>query len=319
MGASKQVSSRKIILRLVVILVVLALSIQIIRPAFNNPPVTAEIKAPAEVKNILQRACYDCHSNQTKLRWFDKIAPIYWRVTMHVSTGRAVLNFSEWENLSPVEKKTKLWEAVNQIGLGSMPLKDYKFVHPSSNVSPSELAILRNYLAQLGHAGPTDTSRINAAKIQYQDWASHNVKINNLPKALNGISYIPEYKNWQAISTTERFDTGTMRIIFGNDIAVKAAKENNIHPWPKGTIFAKAAWTQVADQQSNIHTGAFLQVAFMIKDSKKYASTGGWGFATFQTPKMIPYGKTALFANECINCHRPLKNADYVFTLPIKQ
>ena len=56
----------------------------------------------------------------------------------------------------------------------------------------------------------------------------------------------------------------------------------------------------------------------MIKDANKYAGTKGWGFARFKTTKMAPYGKTAMFANECINCHRPEEKTDFVFTQPIK-
>jgi len=109
-----------------------------------------------------------------------------------------------------------------------------------------------------------------------------------------------------------------MRVIFGNAIAVKAIRENNIHPWPDGATFAKVAWDQVEDKDGNVTTGAFKQVEFMIKDHEKYASTKGWGFARFKTPKMVPYGKTAMFATECVNCHRPLKDEDFVFTQPIK-
>ena len=129
---------------------------------------------------------------------------------------------------------------------------------------------------------------------------------------------MPDYKNWQVVSTSDRFDNGTMRVIFGNAIAIKAIKENHINPWPNGTIFAKIGWDKIADADGNVHTGAFKQVEFMIKDDKKYASTKGWGFARFKTPKLLPYGKTKLFATECVNCHRPESANDFVFTSPVK-
>lgn len=110
-----------------------------------------------------------------------------------------------------------------------------------------------------------------------------------------------------------------MRVIFGNDIAVQALKNNQTRPWPDGVRIAKALWTQIVDTAGNTRTGTFVQLDLMIKNTQKYASTGGWGFARFKTLKMVPYGKTALFATECINCHRPMKNEDYVFTIPIKQ
>ncbi|HEY8942973.1 MAG TPA: heme-binding domain-containing protein, partial [Polyangiaceae bacterium] len=51
---------------------------QLFRPELSNPPVTADLSAPAPVKAILRRSCYDCHSNETRLPWFDRIVPAYW-------------------------------------------------------------------------------------------------------------------------------------------------------------------------------------------------------------------------------------------------
>jgi len=319
MSNSKLWVYKKSLVVTVIIILVAFGAIQFIRPEIVSLPVTGDLKAPAQVKGILKRACYDCHSNETQLRWFDKISPIYWRVASHVNTGRTGLNFSEWNKLAPADQKAKLWEAVNQIAQGAMPLKDYELVHPSAKVSANDLAILKNYLAGMVKTKPSATSKINAGHGQYQSWRQGIASPTALPTALNGITYLPDYKNWQAISTTERFDNGSMRVIFGNDIAVRAVKEGKMSPWPNGTIFAKVAWDQLNDVDGNSHTGAFKQIEFMLKDDKKYASTGGWGFARFKTPKMVPYGKTVLFANECINCHRPMKNEDFVFTLPIKQ
>jgi len=68
---------------------------QVYRPSLRNPPVTAEIAVPPEVGAILRRACYDCHSNETNLRWYDNVAPAYWLVVRDVRAGRSRLNFSE--------------------------------------------------------------------------------------------------------------------------------------------------------------------------------------------------------------------------------
>jgi hypothetical protein len=290
------------------------IALQFIRPKIDNPPVTGDFKAPPAVKSIVVRACYDCHSNETNLRWYDKISPIYWQVASHVNEGRRDLNFSSWDSLATADQKGKLWEAVNQIAAGAMPIKDYQLVHPSTKISPADLAILKNYLLSMVHSKPADTAKINTLNKQSQ----LPVAFAKLPQAANGVTYIPDYKNWQPISTTERFDNGTMRVIFGNDVAVKAIHDNNIHPWPNGTIFAKVAWDQLQDKDGNVTTGAFKQIEYMIKDDKKYAATKGWGWARFKTPKMIPYGKNAMFTNECVNCHRPLKDEDFVFTMPIK-
>ena len=314
MNARKTSPLKKRITFSIAILFLLFIAIQFIHPKIDNPPATGDLKAPPQVKSIIMRACYDCHSNETNLRWYDKISPIYWQVAEHVREGRKDLNFSNWDSLAPTDQKGKLWEAVNQIAAGAMPVKDYVTVHPSAKVSPEDLVILKSYLMSMVHSKPADTAKINALNKQSQT----PVTFAKLPQAANGITYIPDYKNWQPISTTERFDNGTMRVIFGNDVAVKAIKDNNIRPWPNGTIFAKVAWDQLQDKDGNVTTGAFKQIEYMIKDDKKYAATKGWGWARFKTPKMVPYGKDAMFTNECVNCHRPLKDEDFVFTMPIK-
>jgi hypothetical protein len=319
MPAEAKRSIKSKLLLVVALLGVCFVLIQFIRPEIENPPVKADFEAPAEVKNIITRACYDCHSNQTNLRWYDKVQPVYWQVAEHVKDGREALNFSNWKSMAPADQKGKLWEVVNQIAEGAMPIKSYTMVHTEAKVSAVDLAVLKNYLISMVHSKPADTAKTNALDKQYQKWQKGNAAPAKLPTEPNGIAYIPDYKNWQVISTTDRFDNGTMRVIFGNDVAIKAVKEHHINPWPNGTIFAKVAWDQLRDTAGNVKTGAFKQVEYMIKDDQKYASTKGWGFARFKTPKMVPYAAgNAMFANECVNCHRPMSNNDFVFTMPVK-
>jgi len=288
------------------------------RPEIQNPPVTGEIKATPKVKVILKKACYDCHSNETNLRWYDKIVPVYWMVAKDVREGRAVLNFSEWDNMPKAGQSALIWEAVNQIQAGAMPIKSYQLVHQDSQVSAADLAVLKSYLSAKVRKTVADTGKTNALEKQYSHWLKGAERKAVLPVALNGIEFIPDYKNWQVVTTSDRFDNGTMRVVFGNDIAIQAIKANHINPWPNGTIFAKVAWDKLVDADGAVKTGAFKQVEYMIKDDKKYASTVGWGFARFKTPEMLPYGKTKLFANECVNCHRPMRDNDFVFTIPVK-
>lgn len=294
-------------------------SIQFIRPEIPRPPVTGDLQAPPEVKAILQRACYDCHSNETQLSWYDQLAPAYWRVAQHVRDGRKGLNFSTWQNLSPAEQKGKLFESFNQIQAGAMPLKDYQLVHPAAAISREDLAVLKKYVAGMAVATkPADSSKVADANKQYQQYKAGSFTQKNVQPTPNGIAYIGDYRNWQTVSTTDRFDNGTMRVIYGNDIAIKAIREHQTNPWPNGAIFAKAAWTELEDADGNVHTGAFWQVEFMIKDDQKYAATKGWGWARWKGPELKPYGKDILFTTECINCHRPMKDNDFVFTLPVK-
>ncbi|HZG24719.1 MAG TPA: cytochrome P460 family protein [Chitinophagaceae bacterium] len=80
------------------------------------------------------------------------------------------------------------------------------------------------------------------------------------------------------ISSAVRTDNGTTKIIMGNDPAVKALKSNLTNPWPDSTAFAKLTWVQTLDSASNIATGEFKQIAWVIKDAIKYISTSGWHF-----------------------------------------
>jgi hypothetical protein len=212
-------------------------AIQFIHSPLENPPVTGDFQAPVAVKNIVQRACYDCHSNQTKLRWFDQVAPVYWQVADHVREGREGLNFSTWQRLPPADQKAKLWESVNQLLAGAMPLAEYTLAHPEAKVSAQEVAVLKQYVASLAKNPPADTAKRNAAARQYRHWQPGAAQPTAVPVAPNGIAYLPDYKNWQAISTTERFDNGTMRVIFGNAVAVQAIRDKHIGPWPNGTAF----------------------------------------------------------------------------------
>jgi len=290
------------------------LAIQFIRPQLTNPPVTAELQTSPEVKQILKTSCYSCHSNETKLPWFDQIAPAYWIVVKDVNDGRKQLNFSEIGRLPAAQQRGILFEAVSNIQMGVMPLPSYLRVHPHAAVTAEQLAVLKAYLSPpaMATAAATDT-----ADADYSNWIHAGDVSAHVHPAPNGIAFLRDYKNWKTISSTERFDNNSMREILGNDVAVKAIAEDQIHPWPDGTVFAKVAWLEQPDGKGLVRTGAFYQVEFMIRDSKKYASTLGWGWARWRGADLKPYGKDASFTGECVNCHRPLRSTNYVFTSPI--
>jgi hypothetical protein len=293
-------------------------AIQLIRPRIDNPPATAEIQAPPEVKSILKNSCYNCHSNETRLAWFDRPAPAYWLVASDIKEARRHLNFSEISKLPAAQQKATLYEAVNQIQLGAMPLPQYLLAHPRARVSAKDLAVLKNYLNPSGPASEPDEAAKATADTQYEQWIQAGDQPLAVQPELNGIAYFPDYKSWKVLSTTDRFDNHTLRVIFGNDIAMRAIAEHHINPWPNGTVFAKAAWAQQVTNDGEVKTGTFLQVEFMIKDSAKYASTKGWGYARWRGMDLKPYGKDANFANECVSCHNPVRNNDYIYSFPLE-
>ena len=127
------------------------------------------------------------------------------------------------------------------------------------------------------------------------------------------------YRDWKLISVAqEEGELKDIRAILGNDIAVKAYREGKL-PFPDGAIIARLAWSHDASEENNKVFGrvqSFVAgapkngVQFMVKDSKKYASTGGWGFAHFND------GKPAeeKFMKSCFPCHQAVPTRDLVFT-----
>jgi Haem-binding domain/Cytochrome P460 len=302
---------------IIVVMAMAFLFLQLLRPRLPNPPVSAEWQVPEDVKQILTTACYNCHSNETKLSWFDYPVPAYWLVVRDVREGRKRLNFSEIGKLPKAQQQAALYESISQIELGAMPLPPYKRLHPDSRITPAQVAVLKNYLLTSVSKAPATPAEIAAADAQYNKWIASAGSAQTVSPAPNGIAFLPEYKDWKAISSTERFDNHTLRQILGNDMAVKAIAENKINPWPDGTAFAKIAWFQQADANGLVHPGAFYQVEFMIRDSQKYAATKGWGWARWRGADLKPYGKDSHFADECVGCHSPLEKTNYVFTKPI--
>jgi hypothetical protein len=309
----------RLVFTAIVLGIVVFLAMQFVRPAIGNPPTTAELAAPPEVRRVLKNSCYNCHSNETQLSWFDQVAPAYWIAARDVKMARSKLNFSEIGNLPPAKQKGLMWETVNQAQLGGMPLPSYLAMHHDARVSDADLAVLKSYLHSIQPVSAPDEKATDAADKQYDQWIHASTQALNVQTSSNGIAYIPDYKNWKVVSTTDRVDNNTMRIIFGNDVAVRAIAEHHINPWPDGATFAKAAWQKQVDKDGTTHAGAFLQVEFMIKDSQKYSgSTKGWGYARWVGMDLKPYGKDAGFTGECVGCHNPVKNNDYVYTFPLE-
>jgi hypothetical protein len=250
-------------------------------------------------------------------RGFDRIVPAYQLVASDVKKARMVLNFSALGAQSKTRQNGVLFESVSQIQMGAMPLARYTLLHRDAVVTPNELAILRDYALAASRLTLASPSDIELADIQYRQWIAEGSSRRSVQAAPNGIAFLPDYKNWKAISSTERADTNTLKMILGNDVAIQAIAQRRTNPWPNGTALAKVSWMRQLDPSGVIRTGKFEQVAFMIKDSEKYASTAGWGWAQWMGTELEPFGRDAGFARECVACHAPLRRNDYVFTAPI--
>jgi hypothetical protein len=144
------------------------------------------------------------------------------------------------------------------------------------------------------------------------------------PAPIYGIRMPTGYREWKLIAVDNLLVAGKtdqLRAQLGNDIAIEAFKEGKV-PFPDGAIIAAIHWTRVRSEDNievlarpfpgaqSFVVGSPVNVQFMVKDAKKSAATGGWGFADFKGGKP---GDKALHET-CFPCHAPAKDRDYVFT-----
>ena len=140
---------------------------------------------------------------------------------------------------------------------------------------------------------------------------------DNKNSPISGDTAPAGYRDWKLISVAhEEGDLNDLRAILGNDIAVKAYRDGKL-PFPDGAIIARLAWRYVPSEENDkvfgrkqsFVAGAPTNVQFMVKDSQKFASTGGWGFVQFNDGKPAP-----MDAQACYSCHVPVKDRDFLFT-----
>jgi hypothetical protein len=293
--------------RLLVAGLVIFVLLQVVRPRIPTKPSTAELQAPAAVKQVLDKSCYSCHSDQRRLSWFDEIVPGYWLVRHDILTAREHLNFSTLGAKPAAAQKATLYEAVNMIQLGAMPLPQFVMLHPDARVTPAELDTVKQYLAPWTASLPPTSAPA----------AASTLSLDTVAPELNGLAFDPSFKRWKPLSTTDRGDNGTFRFILGNDVAMQAARAGNISPWPDGSRFAKVAWQQELGPDGLVHAGKFVQVELMVKNAGQYKDTEGWGWGRWRGADLEPYGKDAAFVGECTTCHQPMRGNDYVYTTPI--
>jgi cytochrome c551/c552 len=135
---------KKIIKIAAIAVVVLLIVIQFIPISHADPAVTREIKwDSAQTKELAQRACFDCHSNDTVWPWYSYVAPLSWRIASHVNDGRRHLNFSEWDR-----PNARSEEIIEQISSGRMPTWDYLLLHPEARLTQAEQQTLIDGLKQ---------------------------------------------------------------------------------------------------------------------------------------------------------------------------
>ena len=112
-----------------------------------NPPERFKIDAPPEVEAVMRRACFDCHSNETRWPLYSRIAPGSWLMARDVTKGRQHLNFSKWGDVDEDERLMDMENAVEQVESGAMPKWFYVYpMHLAARLSDADKALLKGWV-----------------------------------------------------------------------------------------------------------------------------------------------------------------------------
>jgi hypothetical protein len=134
--------------KILIVLVILLIIIQFIHPARNISAVdspnniSSVYNVPADVKTILDKACMDCHSNNTRYPWYFKIQPLDWWLTHHINEGKEELNFDEFTDKPIRYQYHKLQSVTDQVKKAEMPLSSYLWVHKDAKLTEQEKNVL---------------------------------------------------------------------------------------------------------------------------------------------------------------------------------
>lgn len=137
--------------KLFAVLLVIFAGLQFYRPPKNlsatpHPyDITLRLMMPPEVRDILHRACYDCHSNNTVYPWYAEIQPVRWWLDSHINDGKRHLNFSEFAGYNPNRALDKLEAVIDEVEEKRMPLPSYTWAHPEARLTPEEIKTLVNW------------------------------------------------------------------------------------------------------------------------------------------------------------------------------
>ena len=133
--------------RILLGLLIVFAAIQFIRPAQNLAPatgpndITTRFPVSPEVRQILEMACFDCHSNHTRYPWYANVQPAGWFLAQHVNEAKRHLNFSEFATYKPERATRKLEQAIDEVKEGGMPLGSYTLLHPDARLTPAQIQL----------------------------------------------------------------------------------------------------------------------------------------------------------------------------------
>ncbi len=126
------------------VLVLTFVAIQFFQPDKNNYSIDKShdigniVAIPGSVDTLLQAACYDCHSNNTRYPWYTNIQPVGWWLRNHINNGKRHLNFNEFTTYSPEKQADKLEEVIKSQQEGWMPLDSYTWIHKDARLTEGQ-------------------------------------------------------------------------------------------------------------------------------------------------------------------------------------
>ncbi|WP_316828281.1 heme-binding domain-containing protein [Pedobacter miscanthi] len=136
-------------------LLLIMIAAQFYRPAQNSNPsdmpnhISKVVVIPAKVAGILKKACYDCHSNNTKYPWYAQIQPVNWYINKHIEAAKAQLNFGNFKEYTTRKKMSKLRAIENSLEDGTMPITSYTLIHKGAILSEDEKQLVIAWIAAL--------------------------------------------------------------------------------------------------------------------------------------------------------------------------
>ncbi len=134
---------KKPMIRIFLVIVIVLVGIQFVPVTMTNPPIQEEISVSPEVKAILKRACYDCHSHETIWPEYSRVAPVSWLLAWDVRKGREELNFSTWNRYGQKKRHKIIKEIWEEVEEGEMPPWFYLPLHPEAQLSDQDHGLLR--------------------------------------------------------------------------------------------------------------------------------------------------------------------------------
>ena len=115
-------------------------------PKISDAPAQTALPAPPPIEAMLRRACYDCHSNETRWPWYSRVAPFSWVLVRDVNQGRSEINFSEWGSYYPATRRRKLEWMGRALREEKMPPWFYRLMHPGARLTDADRAALERWI-----------------------------------------------------------------------------------------------------------------------------------------------------------------------------